>query len=394
MGDAAKTYLDLLPDEQLEEALLTCSAALVLTDDVARDAIKTVVCSNGMADTLMRRVKNLECIKERWDGSWYVADNFRRDMQALLSDRLDSSTHRKLREILARHADKRKVSFSLDGQITEYRSRQARFEGGYQRMLNPDQDEREEGAERLDTIWNQFKESSGSLAEATARATDSLAEDLDKQGSQPSIEIHFLRGMAARTRGDRDLAREHFRSVWRRGRPGYISAVASHFYGNLEADEDRETAEEALRDSIKWCHSNKYEAHVRHSLGKLLADQTNRWDEAKIEFRKSVELDNSDEGKGKVYASWADLMAKHDTDEGYEKAKEYAERSLDLRPGDLKTENICYRVLAYVYEHEGDYGKAEEMVLGVRETNKKRGIHGYAEKTHNWLQSIRKKKNN
>ena len=84
--------------------------------------------------------------------------------------------------------------------------------------------------------------------------------------------------MAARARNDRQDQIKYFRTLWEKGRRGYILAMSSHIFALLEKNPT--VAEQALRDSIEWRDTDQDKAIVYHSLGNLLSKDRSRWVEA------------------------------------------------------------------------------------------------------------------
>ena len=82
----ADSFLELLSrDENLRKALLVCAAARSLTDEVAHRAISLVAGTNGSTDEIIYRLKDLNCVRVRGDGTWRIAE----DVQPYLVKRLN-----------------------------------------------------------------------------------------------------------------------------------------------------------------------------------------------------------------------------------------------------------------------------------------------------------------
>jgi len=284
-------------------SLLACSAALWLDDDVAMQAIRLALPENDVTPELVSRVKRLGCVWRNWDGSWRLAE----DVRAGLSDRLDTELPPdcvvRLRTRLASRAESRADGFSPDGQITNYRVRQACFEAAFQNVLIPGQTD--QGAQQFANLW---RSAPPAARVATASAADHLADEVGRRMKGVPPELLFLRGMAARDRGDRHGAERWFRQVWEQGKPGEIYAIASHLFGNMVRD--RGIAERALLDAIEWGESGGHRGEVWHSLGNLLSRQPARWKEAEQAYDESLRLLHDPRDRGEVWHSVGNLLSR------------------------------------------------------------------------------------
>lgn len=332
MADStAQLYLNLLgEDEKAKLALLACSVALRLDDDLAREAIELVAQSNGSTNNLMRRVKKLGCVRKQWDNSWYIAEDVRpylvEQLYNCASETAQSQLRERmtrLRERLAQYAAVRAQNLPSNGQITAYKSFQADFEAAYHQMFIPER--LQSGAAKLADLW--VKHYPGSAAQATAQSAEYLAQtELRLNFEQTPVEILFLRGMAARSQRNKEAQKEYFGAVWKLGREqerrGYIFAIAAHLFGLLYRD--RKTAEQALRDSLRWYDANQHQCQVLHSLGNLLSrGRRNRWSEAEEVYRQSIELDDKPHSQAITWHSLGRLLAKqHRWSEAEEAYKE------------------------------------------------------------------------
>src|ERR1051325_1668262 len=185
---AAQEYVELFEgDHQAKLALLACSAALQLDDQIAEAAIEIVTQTDGSTNGLMQRVKKLGCVWKDWDGSWHITE----DVRPHLLDHLDTSVPEQVRGNLRRHlaeaANARAAQLSADGQVTRHAELLFNLEAAYQRVLIPE--ESESGAAELTQIW---QNASGDAARATARSIDYLARELDQTLPSLPDEILFL----------------------------------------------------------------------------------------------------------------------------------------------------------------------------------------------------------
>lgn len=302
--NTGKAYLESLADDpSAQRALLACSAALRLDDETASDAIAMIDEGATRIKELLHEVKSLGCVWKQWDGSWYLAEEVRKELLAELNARLPKAQVSKIRDYLAEKADSRAAAMLPDGQITAHRLRSALLEAGYQRAMVPEQAEL--GGKQLGAIW---EEASPAAGEATARSVDYLAPEIERQTGQLPVEVLFLRGMAARARHDKVEQEKYFRSVCMRGTKGHIFGIAAHFLGNLVRD--RALAEHAFNDSLKWEGSAIHQSHVYHSLGNLLAKDRRRSREAEEAYRMSLKLDPMPEGRAQALHSLGNLLAK------------------------------------------------------------------------------------
>jgi len=300
----AERYIGLLGgDDQARRALLACSAALRLDDEVAMEAISLVAQSNGSTGKLLGEIKGLACVWRQWDGTWYLAE----EVRSYLADRFEAEVappiRKNLRELLAAHADRRAPTFSPDGPLTAGRARATKIESAYQKTLT--QGRAEEGGRDFGNVWS---EAAGSAKSATCDAVAYLSVELDRRVKRLPDEVIFLRGMSAYQRGNRQDARRDFEAVYTNGRFGEIYATAAHLFGRLVRDP--RTAERAFRDSLAWNSDPFHQAQVWHSLGNLLSKDRNRWAEAEDAYRKSLGLDPSPEGRAQVWHSLGNLLSK------------------------------------------------------------------------------------
>jgi tetratricopeptide (TPR) repeat protein len=424
MADSvAQQYINLLEgDETAKLALLACSAALRLDDEIGLQVIELVAQTNGFTPELLRRIKRLGCVWKKWDGSWYIAEDVRSYLVERLNEEVPESVQSKLRELLAGHAHRRISLFSPDGQISTYRVRQAKFEAAFQRILIPEQSQL--GAEQFAEIW---LESPHSAAEATAQSVDYLAPEISRHLRNLPIEVLFLQGMAARIRRDKRAQEKYFGAVWERGNAGRVSAIAAHLYGLLVSNRDRSTAERALRDSIQWQDSTNHQVQVLHSLGNLLSKDRRRWDDAEQAYKMSLELDSYPPSRGEtlhslgnllskdrrrwddaeqaykmslelktdpshkaqVLASWASLLVKYNDPVSFNRAEQFASQSLTLDPENPWTGGICHRVLADVFESRGDFDKAIKQLEALMKTDRQLGKKGFEKKIRERIERMK-----
>ena len=417
-----KAYLEQFADDPVaQRALLACAAALRLDDESASEAIEIVAQADGRTRELLHEVKNLGCVWRQWDGSWYFAEDVRKELVDELYHRVPQEQISKLRSRLADKADQRAATMLPDGQITAHRLRTVLLEAGYQRAMDPDQVE--EGGEQLGAIW---EKAAPSAAEATARSVDYLAPEIEEHIGQLPVQVLFLRGMAARARHDRADQERYFRAVWEQGRPGYIFGAAAHFFGILV--HDHRIAEQALKDSVQWNDNPRNKAQAYHSLGALLVENVGRTRDAEYAYRQSLRLDPVPAGKGQIWHSLGNLLAKdrlrsREAEEAYDhaltllraerdraqvlaslasllskyqeaetddRAEQFALRGLELDQGNPWTNGICYRVLADVYERRGDYTNAINALESLMETDRRLGKHKFKQSIRNRIASLRR----
>ena len=387
-GSVADRYLESLADEpQMRSALLVCAAALRLDDATAVEAIRAVAPQEAAAEAVVWRLKKLSCVLPRWDGTWRLAEDVRPHLLNKLEQELDSDTVVKLRRRLAALAQQAAESCSPNGQITSYRKRQAIWEAAYQRTLIPDQ--MQHGVQQLVDVW---REASGadSKRAATALAADYLATELQQRLKHLPAELLFLRGMAARSRGDRRTEESHFRAVWEQGKPGDIYGIAAHLFGGLVSQRDWKTAERAMLDSLRWYRAPHHRGQVLHSLGNLLSKQSDRWEKAEEAYGTSLKLNSDPHHQGEVYASWARAIFRKQETSLYEKAEEYALKALQLKRNNLKHKGIVHSLLARIYEATGQYPKAISSLEEMIQANRKLENWGHVADGKKRLHRLRK----
>ena len=320
--DAADQYLQLFADDRpMRAALLACSAALWLDDEVALQMIHLLLPENGQGPELLWRLKRLGCVWQKWDGSWRLAEDVRVALSERLDEELPPERVIEMRDRLASHADKRVSGFSSDGQITSYRTREALLEAAYQKTLIPNRTD--QAAQGFAGLWRGARPAA---REATASAADHLAGEILRRVESIPPELLFLRGMAARSRGDSKRAEQCFREVWKQGRPGEIFSTAAHLFGIMVRDQ--EIAERALRDSLEWCGTDHDRGKVWHSLGNLLSRQRPRWQEAEEAYDKSLRLLQAPDDQAQVWHSLGNLLSREQL--RWQEAEEAYHKSVQL----------------------------------------------------------------
>lgn len=432
MNLTALEYIKVLAsDKKALLALLTCSAALRLDDEVAKGAIELVVKSNGSTIELLRCVKTLGCVWKQWDRSWYIAEDVRRDFVDELYKEVPLYTLSQLREYFIEQAKQRTKNLTPQDEVTVYWARQAEFEAAYHQMLIPEQSE--SGAAQITKIWQAAPQL---VKKATADSVDYLAEEIARHLKRLPPDVLFLQGMAARARKGREAKKnqlKYFRAVYEIGLSkkddwGYIYGIAAHLYGLLLRNVSH--AKEAFLNSIAWYGAADHQAQVYNSLGKLLSEDKKTWQEAEGYFKKSIELRFDRGHQGKVYnslgkllskdslrwpeavksyekslelrdnpkdkalvlTSWADLLLEFDTAEAYAQAEKFAETSIKLDPDNFSTVGMCHRILAIVYEHQGKFNEAIKSLEVVQDINRKLGIMQFENLISEKIASLRQGK--
>jgi len=404
----AERYIDLLGGgAQARRALLACSAALRLDDEIAREAISLVGQSNGSTGRLLEEIKSLACVWRQWDGTWYLEEEVRSYLADQLEAEVDQPIRTRLRELLADHAGRRAQAFSPDGPLTAYKTRASKIDAAYQKVLTPGRID--EGSRDFGEVWS---ESNGSAKAATCEAVASLSPELGRRLGRLPDEILFLRGMSAYQRRNWPEAHRDFETVYGNGRPGEIYATAAHLFGRLTRDP--RIAESAFRDSLAWNSTPFHQAQAWHSLGNLLSQDRRRWAEAEEAYRKSLKFLHQPEHKaqvwhslgllrtrqrklpaaeeayghsldlrsdptwrGRVRASWADALMKLGGSEAFDRVEAYALEAQRLEPNGLKMRGLTSRVLADLYERRGDREKAISVLKVLLETNRALGHEKY-----------------
>jgi len=363
-----REYAELLDSDELAiHGLIYCSAALRLDDNMAKEALSLVTDDAELCTCLLRRIKSLDCVWKTWDGSWYITEEVRINLVEQLQEQYPQAVQHQLRDLIAKYAENKTLGYSPDGQITEYRKRITLFESAYQRTMIEDQ--ADQGALQFINIW---ENSTYQAKQATARCVEYLAPEIERTISNIPVRLLFLRGMAARARGDKTAQYRYFRAVWEQGQIGHVFALAAHFYGLLERD--RRIAEKALRDSIDWGVTSEHQSQVYHSLGNLLARDRNRGREAEAAYRQSLLLDPSAEHQGQVqvYHSLGNLLA-WDRNRWREAEAAY-QRSIELRidPEDIaqvyhSLGNLLARDRNRWREAEGAYEQSIQLKTSLEE---------------------------
>lgn len=343
----AEEYLQLLAgDEKAELALLACSAAFRLDDNIACEAIELVANSNGSTERLLKRIKGLGCVWRQGDKSWCIAEDIRPYLVYRLYRRVkEPAVLSQLHERLAAHADEK-----INYQNTQHGMYQAKFEAAVHRLMLPEQSEK--GATQLADMWQQNYP--GRLADATADSVDYLAREIEHLHAGFPAEVLFLQGMSARTRKDRKAQERYFGNVYRQGHRGRIYALAAFFYARIIREP--RIAEEALEKCIEWDDSVKNQVIAYHELGNLLSKSRRRQKDAEAAYRKSLELDQDLYSQSKTWHSLGDLL----TDQGHwlEARKAY-ETSLKLR-GDRPDQGQVYHSLGNLLSEQQDYWEEAE----------------------------------
>jgi RNA polymerase sigma-70 factor, ECF subfamily len=207
----AERLLGLLQhDQPTRVALLACSAALQLDDQTACEAVDLVAPANDDSYEVVRRVKELGCVWKEWNGLWHVAEDVRRGLLDRIYRELPQSTIVKLRELLAKKAEARAAQIEAVDQVAQHEKMIARFEAAYHRSLIPG--EAKQGARDLIELWRQLPPFDG---DTLALMVDYVAGELDQLLGHLQEEIVFLRGVAARQRGDQHTQEKYFDLVWK-----------------------------------------------------------------------------------------------------------------------------------------------------------------------------------
>src|ERR1044071_8686600 len=130
----AEEYIQLLTgDEKAQLALLACSAAFHLDDEIAREAIQLVAKSNGSTDRLLSRIKRLGCVWRQGD-EWCVAEDVRYSFVNRLYDFVkEPAVLSQLHERLAAYADEQ-----INHQQSPHRVYRAKFEAAIYRLMLPE----------------------------------------------------------------------------------------------------------------------------------------------------------------------------------------------------------------------------------------------------------------
>jgi tetratricopeptide (TPR) repeat protein len=347
----ASSYLETLSDNPSgQRALLACATALRLDDEAAMQAIAVVSGDEDQSRELIYLVKNLSCVWQQWDGTWYLAEDVRRGLIPEVYARFSESQISRLRNALARSAEAKAARMQRDGQITSYRRRDALIEAGYQRTLVRGQ--ADAGSKKLGEVWEKAQPDAG---EATARSVDYLADEIEDRLGELPVEVLFLRGMAARTRGDAAQQHKYFRRVWLKGRVGRIFGTAAHFYGLLERDAS--IAERALRDSVKWNTDRRHKGQAYHSLGNLVGRDNRRRKEAEGAYHAALKLLRDPASEGQVWHSLANLLA--ESRDARRQAETAYRTSLELLPDPASKAQVWHSLANLLSKDSSRWEEAE-----------------------------------
>ncbi|HET9526139.1 MAG TPA: ECF-type sigma factor [Pyrinomonadaceae bacterium] len=292
MSGTAERYLKRLEaDPQARLALLACSAALQIDDDTAGEAVELVAKTNGATRALVTRVKKLGCVWKEWNGYWHVAEDVRRDLVTQLHRELPETIIIKLRALLARRADSRSTHVEPADQVSAHEKLFASLEAAYHRLMVPAT--AEEGANSLVDLWRRLPQEPRA---ALARSVDHLAEEVTEVTGVSDLPdaIVFLRGVAARGRGDTHTQEAYFVKLFRdarhRSEPGFVPAKSAHFLGLLVQHRNPKGAEKALRTAFRWMDADRERGLIWIDLARLIAKDTDRQDEALQVYQESLEL--------------------------------------------------------------------------------------------------------
>lgn len=343
----AEEYLQLLAgDKKAQLALLACSAAFRLNDEMAEEVIELIAESNGTTKRLRRRVKSLGCVWKLGEESWCIAEDVRPYLANRLYDRLKgSATLLSLHARLTTQADEMAAR-----QISAHRAYQAKFEAAIYRLMLPDQ--AGDGATQLADLWQQTYP--GPVSEATADSVEHLIPEIKQHHQSLPAEVLFMRGMAARARRNRRAQEEYFGKVYKQGRQGRIYALAAFFYALIVRN--RHVAEQALWKCIEWDHSIKNQVIAYHELGNLLSKLRPRRKDAEAAYLKSLEIDPDLRSQAQTWHSLGDLL----TEQGrWAEAKEAYETSLRLRL-DKPHQGQVYHSLGNLLSEQPAYWKQAE----------------------------------
>lgn len=344
----AEEYIQLLAeDKKAQLALLACSAAYRLNDDIAREAIELVAQSNGSTEKLLRRIKRLGCVLKQDDEFWCVAEDVRPHLAGRLYQQVEEpAALSRLRERLAEHADE-----LASREVAAHRVYQAKFEAAIHRLQIPAP--AQEGAQQLAELWQQHYP--GPLADATADSIEYLVPEIRRQ--HPTglpAEVLFMLGMAARSRGDKRAQENYFGQVYRRGHRGRIYALAAFFYALVVRN--WRVAETALKRCIEWDDSVKNQVIAYHELGRLLSRFRSHYKQAEAAYRQSLDIDPDPVSQAQTLHSLGDLLTEQKRWKG---AKEAYDKSLALRH-DNSHQSTVYSSLGKLFHKQGRWEDARE----------------------------------
>ena len=258
-----------------QRALIVLSAAVSLTDDVARLLIEQCAPSKLDTDAIIQCVHGCDFVVER-NSEWHLAPAARHYLQTKLREdtELGMQAHSELLQIAAGSNGNIEVPAYLRWMLGS---------AYHMSAINPEQ-----GLKLYVASYS---------PEATGQAwlTGVLADEQQQAGLLPpaAIEPSFFMGMTAYQEGRWDDAETHLKRVAGAGQARIETAVACHLLG-LMAYKRRyrlDQAEDSLRESLsigKQIGDRLHQAQVMHTLGRVL--QRSKPDEAEALLRGSLSI--------------------------------------------------------------------------------------------------------
>jgi tetratricopeptide (TPR) repeat protein len=165
-----------------------------------------------------------------------------------------------------------------------------------------------------------------------------------------------------------------------------------HSLGNLLSNDRKRwpEAELAYRRSLALLDDPEDQAQVWHSLGNLLVKQ-GKLPEAENAYHRSFELRTDASDKGQVSASWADALHKLGGPPAFERAERLALEARTLDPHNPKTCGVAHRVLAGIYESQGEFEKAIAALEALMETNRQLDSRRHQDQIQSRIGMLRRK---
>lgn len=202
-------------------------------------------------------------------------------------------------------------------------------------------------------------------------AEDAYERSLKLHNDKPFV-LNSIGNLLSMDKARWDDAEAAYRKSLRIDNNDHSRAKTWHSLGNLlSKDHKRWTdAEDAYKQSIKLDNVPYSRGQTWHSLGGLLSRVPQRRKDADIAFGESFKLRDNSEDKALTLASWARLLSRSDSAEDRERALELALQSLAISASDRQAREKCFRVLADIYEEQGEFIKARQALESLLKVTK------------------------
>lgn len=260
-----------------------------------------------------------------------------------------------------------KTLHSLGQLLAENRRRWGDAEKALRRSLEQ-RDNRLDRAKTLHSLGNLLAKNPKRWEEAEDVYGRSLALHDDK----PFV-LNSIGNLLSKDKARWGHAEAAYRKSLSLDKNDHSKAKTWHSLGNLlsKNQERWADAEDAYKKSIRLDNVPYSRGQTWHSLGKLLSQVPQRLKDANIAFGESFNLRDNSEDKALTLASWAELLSRFDSEEDREYALKLALKILALSRDNRQVREKCFRVLADIYEAQGEFIKARQALESLLKVMKR-----------------------